>query len=73
MILFNIFLILHIAGVVIIAGTTLTAFFISKQLWVFIETNRQKAQIFNSNGALFGKMTGIGGMLTILSGIAMVD
>ena len=72
MILFNIFLILHIAGVVIIAGTTLTAFVISKQLWVFVETNRQKAQIFNSNGALFGKMTGIGGMLTILSGIAMV-
>jgi len=72
MILFNIFLILHIAGVVIIAGTTLTAFVISKQLWVFIETNREKAQIFNSNGALFGKMTGIGGMLTILSGIAMV-
>src|SRR5690349_1172430 len=72
MILFNIFLILHIAGVVIIAGTTLTAFVISKQLWVFVETNREKAQIFNSNGALFGKMTGIGGMLTILSGIAMV-
>jgi hypothetical protein len=72
MILFNIFLILHIAGVAIIAGTTLTAFVISKQLWVFVETDRQKAQIFNSNGALFGKMTGIGGMLTILSGIAMV-
>ena len=72
MILFNIFLILHIAGVVIIAGTTLTAFFISKQLWIFAETNRQKTQIFNSNGALFGKMTGIGGMLTILSGIVMV-
>lgn len=72
MILFNIFLILHIAGVVIIAGTTLTAFFISKQLWVFAETNMQKAQIFNSDGALFARMTGIGGMLTILSGIALV-
>ena len=72
MILFNIFLILHITGIVIIAGTTLTTYFIAKQFWKFIQTNKPRAVIINSTNLFFGKLTAIGGMLTILSGIIMV-
>ncbi|HEY2725783.1 MAG TPA: hypothetical protein VGI61_01305, partial [Parafilimonas sp.] len=72
MILFNIFLILHIAGIVLIAGTTLASYFISKQFWTCIEADKQRAVIINSTATVFGKLTGLGGMLTILSGIAMV-
>ncbi|MEP6682647.1 MAG: hypothetical protein ABJA35_05270, partial [Parafilimonas sp.] len=68
MILFNIALILHIIGIIIIAGTTFTGFFISRQFWKSVSADKQKAVIINSNAGLFGRLTGIGGVLTILSG-----
>ena len=70
--LFQISLILHIAGIVMIAGTTFTNFVISKQFWNNIETDKHKAVIINSTTLSLGRLTGIGGVLTILSGIAMV-
>src|SRR5438045_3165492 len=72
MTLFNIFLILHIAGIVIIAGTTFTNYFISKQFWSCIEADKQRAVIINSTTLLFERLTGIGGAVTIISGFAMV-
>ena len=69
---FNIALILHIVGIVIIAGTTFTNFFIARQFWNCIEADKQKAVIINSSAVVFGRLTGIGGMLTILSGVSMV-
>ena len=55
-----------------IAGTTFSNYFISKQFWNYVETDRQKSIIINSTTLLFGKLTGIGDAVTIISGFAMV-
>lgn len=70
--LFQTSLVLHIAGIVMIAGTTFTNFFISKQFWTSVETDKPKAIIINSTTLLFGRLTGIGGAITILSGFGML-
>jgi hypothetical protein len=55
-----------------IAGTTFSNYFISKQFWNYVETDRQKSIVINSTTLLFGRLTGIGGAVTIISGFAMV-
>ncbi len=70
--LFQICLVLHIAGIVMIAGTTFSNYFISKQFWNCLTSDKQKAIVINSTTLLFGRLTGIGGALTIISGFAMV-
>ena len=71
-VLFQISLVLHIIGIVVIAGTTFSNYFISKQFWNYIIADRHKAIIINSTTLLFGKLTGIGGGITIISGLTMV-
>ena len=71
-VLFQVCLMLHIIGIVVIAGTTFSNYFISKQFWNYINADRQRAIIINSTTLLFGQLTGIGGGVTIISGLAMV-
>ena len=65
-------LVLHITGIVLLGGTTLLNFIISKQCWNCVGTDRNKAIVINSTTLNFGRITAIGGVVTILSGIAMV-
>src|SRR5258706_738281 len=64
-------LVLHIAGVVLLGGTTLMSFVISKQFWNSMQTDRNRAIVINTTTLNFGRITGVGGALTILTGIAM--
>jgi hypothetical protein len=70
--LLQICLVLHITGIVLLGGTTLMNYIISRQFWSCIETDKNKAIIINSTTLTFGRITGIGGVLTILTGITMV-
>jgi hypothetical protein len=65
-------LVLHIAGIVLLGGTTLTNYIISRQFWSCITTDRNRAIVINSTTMIFERLTGIGGMLTVLTGISMV-
>ena len=65
-------LVLHITGIVLLGGTTLMNYIISRQFWSYIKTDRNRAVIINSTTMVFGRITGIGGVLTILTGIGMV-
>lgn len=72
MTLFNIALVLHIAGIVLIAGITFTSYILSRQFWNYMQTDKNKAIIIHSTALVLGRLTAIGGALTILSGITMV-
>ena len=47
-------------------------YIISRQFWSCIETNKNKAIVIHSTTLTFERITGIGGVLTILTGVAMV-
>src|SRR4030095_10233406 len=70
--LLQICLVLHITGIVLLGGTTLMNYIISRQFWSCIETNKNKAIVIHSTTLTFERITGIGGVLTILTGVAMV-
>ncbi len=70
--LLQICLVLHITGIVLLGGTTLLNYIISRQFWSSVEADRNRAIVINSTTVNFGKITGVGGVLTILTGIAMV-
>lgn len=70
--LLEICLVLHITGITILTGTTLVNYVISKQFWSNIRVDINRAIIINSTTLTLGRITAIGGMLTVLSGIAMV-
>jgi hypothetical protein len=70
--LLQVCLVLHITGIVLLGGTTLTNYIISRQFWNCIETDKNKAIVINSTTITFGRIMGIGGVLTILTGIGMV-
>jgi hypothetical protein len=70
--LLQVCLVLHITGIVLLGGTTLVNYIISMQFWSCVETDRNKAIVINSTTLTFEKITRIGGLLTILSGIGMV-
>lgn len=63
---------LHLTGIVLLGGTTFLNYIISRQLWGYVEADRNRAVIINSTTLVFGRLTGIGGAITILSGVAMV-
>ena len=70
--LFYISLVLHITGVVLLAGTNLLGYFVSKRFWSAVAVNVNKAIVINSITIDFARITAIGGVLTILSGLTMV-
>jgi hypothetical protein len=71
-ILLQISLVLHITGIVLLGGTTLMNYIISRQFWSCVKTDKNKAIVINSTTFNFERITGIGGVLTILTGMVMV-
>jgi hypothetical protein len=70
--LLQICLVLHITGIVLLGGTTLMNYIISRQFWSCVKTDKNKAIVINSSTFAFERINAIGGMLTILTGITMV-
>ena len=70
--LLQICLVLHITGITILAGTTLVDYIISKQFWNCLQVDNSRAVVINSTTLSLGRVTAIGGIMTILSGIGMV-
>jgi len=66
-------LVLHITGIIILAGLTIASYTLSLQSWKLISTDRAKAILMNSATMIFGRIIGIGGLLTIVTGFVMVS
>jgi len=66
-------LVLHITGIIILAGLTIASEALSFQSWKLIGTDRAKAILMNSATMIFGRIIGIGGLLTIVTGFIMVS
>ena len=47
-------------------------YIIAKQFWSCVETDRNRAIIINSTATVFERVTPVAGILTILTGFAMV-
>jgi hypothetical protein len=72
LVLLQIFLVLHICGITVLTGTTLVNYILSKQIWSYVKADHTRAIVINSSLLRTVRVTAIGGMITILSGIGMV-
>lgn len=66
-------LVLHITGIIALAGLTLASYAMSLQSWKYISTDKAKAILINTSTMIFGRIIGIGGLLTIVTGFVMVS
>ena len=66
-------LVLHITGIIILAGLTLASYTMSLQSWKYIYSDKAKAVLINSSSMILGRIMGLGGLLTIVSGFVMVS
>lgn len=65
-------LLLHIAGIVMMAGVTLADYIIGRQFWKHLPADRPRAIAINALTAKFPAFIGIGALILIVSGITMV-
>jgi uncharacterized membrane protein len=65
-------LVLHIIGLTTVAGTTLTGFIIRRQFWNQYSQDKQKGFAVMQSASKLPRMTGIGMLVLIISGVAMV-
>ncbi|GEP96687.1 DUF2269 family protein [Chitinophaga cymbidii] len=72
-ILLKISLLLHIIGIVIMAGTTFADYFTFRQMLKYLRQDAQKAIAVNTATARFSMLMGLGLALLILSGVLMVS
>jgi hypothetical protein len=70
--LYQMALVSHIIGLSIMAGTTLVSYALTKQFWTQYARDKLKAIAINEAGSKFPMLFGLGIILLILSGIAMV-
>jgi uncharacterized membrane protein SirB2 len=70
--LYQIALTTHIIGLSTMAGTTLASYILTKQFWNQYVSDRSKATAIHEAGSKFSILFGIGIVLLILSGIAMM-
>ena len=70
--LLQICLVIHITGIVLLGGTTLMNYIVSRQFWSCLQSDRNRAIVINSTTLSFARITAIGGALTILTGMGMV-
>src|SRR3990170_6842226 len=70
--LYQIALTTHIIGISTLAGTTLAAYFLTKQFWNQYASDKSKAIAIHEAGSKFSTLFGAGIVLLILSGIAMM-
>lgn len=66
-------LLLHIVGIVIMAGTTFADYFTFRQFLRYLRQDAQKAIAVNVATAKFTRLMGLGLALLILSGVMMVN
>ena len=65
-------LVLHITGIVLLAGTIFGNYIISRKFWSYIKVDKGKAMVVHSVALTLGRITGIGGAVILLTGIGMV-
>jgi hypothetical protein len=70
--LYQIALTTHIIGLSTMAGTTLAGYFLTKQFWNQYAIDKSKAIAIHEAGSKFSTLFGIGIVLLILSGVAMM-
>jgi len=70
--LYQIALITHIAGITLMAGTTLVEYLFMKHFWKLYASDRSRAITSNENGFNFHLVVNIGIILLILSGVSML-
>jgi hypothetical protein len=66
------YLVLHITGFTLMAGTIAADFAITRSLGKYLLNDRIKALGMLDSAAIFPRLIGIGGLLLLLSGIGMV-
>lgn len=66
------YLVLHITGFTLMAGTIAADFAITRSLGKYLLNDRLKAMGMLDSAAIFPRLIGIGGLLLLLSGIGMV-
>ncbi len=70
--LYQIALTTHIIGLSTMAGTTLASYFLTRQFWNKYAIDKSKATAIHEAGSKFSMLFGIGIILLILSGVAMM-
>jgi uncharacterized membrane protein len=69
---FQSFIILHLIGFLLFAGTTIADFILFKQFWKQYEADKAKATVILEARSKFPMLMGIGILLIIISGIGMM-
>src|SRR5882762_5635819 len=70
--LYHLALVIHIAGLTMMAGTTLADYIMTKQFWKQFAIDKQQALAINGAMSKLMLLFGIGILLLILSGIGMM-
>src|SRR5688500_3201717 len=70
--LYQIALVTHIVGLSTMAGTTFASYVLTKQFWNQYASDKSKATAIHNAGLKFTMLFGLGIVLLILSGVAMM-
>jgi len=70
--LYQLALITHIAGITLMAGTTLLEYLLTKHFWKLYASDKSRAITTNDDGFNFHLVVNIGIVLLILSGVTML-
>jgi hypothetical protein len=68
----NSLLVLHLTGLVVLAGTTFINYLLLKNFWKVFDLERDRSVTLYKAMAVFPRLTGIGIVLLILTGIGMM-
>jgi hypothetical protein len=71
-IIYRLALITHLAGLVMVAGTTLLDFIVTRQFWKQFSTNRSGGAAVLRSSSAFPVVFGIGFLFLIISGVYMM-
>lgn len=69
---YSLLVLAHVIGLVLFAGPTIVAFFMSAAFWKSVAIDLPKAKLIHGLSSKFGRLTGIGILLLIFSGVAIV-
>lgn len=69
---YNSAIVVHIIGISIMVGATVVDFFGFRKFWSTVKRDKTAATVYLDTGVLYQRLMGIGMLLIILSGIAMM-
>lgn len=69
---YSLLVLAHVIGLVLFAGPTIVAFFMSGAFWKSVGSDLQRAKLIHGLSSKFGRLTGIGILLLIVSGVGIV-